>query len=118
VPRSKDSTPTAPPAAPDGYSAAARELWSYVAAQFELEEHGRAVLASACTELSRAEALDAIVAAEGTIIEDRFGSPRPHPAIAAARSSRLAAARLIKLLNLNPEPANPGPGRYQRGIRR
>jgi hypothetical protein len=97
---------------------AGAQLWADVLAKFEIEPHLRPVLLGACREHQRAEDAEATVDRDGAYSEDRYGGLKQHPAVAMARSSRLAAARLLGALNLDPPPANPGPGRYPRGFRR
>jgi hypothetical protein len=93
-------------------------LWADVLAKFEIEEHLRPVLLGACREHQRAEDAEATITRDGAYVEDRYGKISQHPAVAMARSSRLAAARLLGALNLDPPPPNPGTGRYPRGFKR
>jgi hypothetical protein len=72
---------------------------------FTLDPHTLATLESACRELDRAHAAERVLAAAGEFTTDRYGSPKQHPAIAVARSSRLASARLVQALGL---PAGEG----------
>jgi hypothetical protein len=111
------------PAAPEGLSPAAAALWDATVAEFELERHQLEVLASACRELTAADEADQAVAGDGRFGRDRYNGLKVHPGVAAARSSRLAAARLLKLLDLEPPagtspPPARGRGRYRRGLMR
>jgi hypothetical protein len=92
------------------------QLWTDVTTTFEVERHLLPVLAAACNEVDRAADAEAAVAHDGAYISDRYGSLKAHPGVAVARSSRLAAARLLRALSLDPPEPHPGPGRYQRGI--
>jgi hypothetical protein len=97
---------------------AGAQLWKDVLAAFTVEPHLRPVLLAAAREHQRAEDAEATVDRDGAYVQDRYGGLKAHPAVQVARSSRLAAARLLGALNLDPPPANPGPGRYPRGFRR
>lgn len=97
----------APP--PAHLSRAARAMWRRIVADYELEEHHRAILAAALEARDRMyQARDAI-AADGAYVEGRFG-PKAHPAIAVERDSRLAMLRALRELGLDLEaPASPRP---------
>jgi hypothetical protein len=101
---------------PAELGSAGAQLWADIMAAFTIEPHLRPVLLGACREHQRAEDAEAAVDRDGPLLLDRYGSPKSHPSIAVARSSRLAAARLLAALNLAPPEPNPGPGRYRRGI--
>jgi phage terminase small subunit len=72
---------------------------------FTLDPHELATLEGACRELDRAHAAERALASAGEYVTDRYGSPKQHPAVQVARSSRLAAARLVQALGL---PAQEG----------
>jgi len=55
---------------------------------------------SACRELDRAHAAEQALTRAGEFVLDRYQQAKAHPAIAVARSSRLAAARLVQALGL------------------
>jgi hypothetical protein len=97
---------------------AGAQLWKDVLAAFTVEAHLRPVLLAAAREHQRAEDAEATVDRDGSFIQDRYGSLKQHPGISVTRSSRLAAARLLGALNLDPPLANPGTGRYPRGFKR
>jgi phage terminase small subunit len=73
-----------------------------VVSVFVLDAHALATLESACRELDRAQAAERVLATAGEFTTDRYGSPKQHPAVQVARSSRLAAARLVQALGLPP----------------
>ena len=106
---------------PKGLRPASRRLWVATIAAFEVEAHHRAILEAACRELDRAERAEELIAADGEYLEDRYGNPKAHPALAVARSSRLAAARLLRELGLDLDdeaPRLPRSAAYQRYDRR
>jgi hypothetical protein len=90
----------APVAPPDDLGAAGLAAWQAVAAAFQVEAHTAPVLEAAARELDLAEAAAAAVAQAGLWVADRYGKPAPHPGIAVARQSRLAAARLLRALGV------------------
>jgi hypothetical protein len=89
-----------PPPTPEDLGPAGRRLWSAVTEVFILDPHTVATLESACRELDRAHAAELALAQAGEYLTDRYGSPKQHPAVQVARSSRLAAARLVQALGL------------------
>jgi hypothetical protein len=91
------------PPAPAGLQAAGRALWEAVMGSYAVEPHLRPVLEAAALELDRAAAAEQAVVEAGPWSRDRYGNPRAHPGIGVARSSRLAAARLLKALNIPEE---------------
>jgi phage terminase small subunit len=92
--------PPPPPPLPEDFGPAGRRLWEAVTKVFVLDPHTLATLESACRELDRAHAAEQALARAGEYLTDRYGSPKQHPAVAVARSSRLAAARLVQALDL------------------
>jgi hypothetical protein len=101
-PSSPVAARTAPPA-PAGLQAPGRALWEAVTGSYAVEAHLRPVLEAAALELDRAAAAEQAVTEAGEWQIDRYGGLKPHPGIGVARSSRLAAARLLKALNIPEE---------------
>jgi hypothetical protein len=89
----------AAPPPPADLGDAGRELWAIVTARHELAPHLLPVLVAAARELDRA-ALAEQAAAADPWQTDRYGGTKAHPGVAVARSSRLAAARLLRQLDL------------------
>ena len=90
-----------PAKAPKGLQPASRRLWRATIAAYACEPHHLAILEAACRELDRAERAEAMIRRDGEYLKDRYGSPKAHPALAVARSSRLAVARLLRELGLD-----------------
>jgi hypothetical protein len=87
---------------PKGLRLASRRLWKATIAAYECEPHHLTILEAACRELDRAERAEEMICVDGgEYLSDRYGSPKAHPALAVARSSRLAAARLLRELGLD-----------------
>jgi phage terminase small subunit len=103
---------------PAELGSAGAKLWADVMREFTVEDHLQPVLLGACQEHQRAQDAEAAVARDGQTVVDRYGGLKQHPSIAVARSSRLAVARLLGALNLDPPEAEPGRGRYPRGFKR
>jgi len=106
APAATSTAPKGPaPPAPADLGDAGRALWAAVTGGYQVAPHLLPVLLAACRETARAEQAEADVARDGTYDADRYGARKPHPGIAVARSSRLAAARLLRQLDLAPPPA-------------
>jgi Phage terminase, small subunit len=86
-------------------------LWNRITTEYEITDAGgRELLALACEQLDRAEALKAQIDAEGEIIQTRNG-PKDHPALRHELQSRAFVAKTLLRLGLNVEPLRPVPGR-------
>lgn len=81
-----------------------RAWWSLVVRDYGLEEHHVRLLTAACEAWDRAQEARELLAAEGIVTRDRFGQPKPHPAVAIERDSRIGFARLLRELDLDGEP--------------
>jgi phage terminase small subunit len=92
--------PPPPPPMPEDLGPAGRRLWEAVTGVFIIDQHTVSTLESACRELDRAHAAEQALARAGEFVLDRYQQAKAHPAIAVARSSRLAAARLVQALGL------------------
>jgi len=79
--------------------AAGRRLWDSVQCEFELTEHERALLVEACRTADALTVLDAVVRAEGPLLDGPQGV-RAHPALTEARQQRIVLARLVAALRL------------------
>lgn len=91
------------PKPPAALRAAQTALWETIVESFELESHHLRILEHALRELDRAEVAEEQVGREGLTVSDRYGGQRSHPAVSVARSSRLAAARLLRELGLEDD---------------
>ena len=110
---------TEPTPVPTGLEAAGQRLWTAAATEFEWAEHELSILEEACRLKDRIVGLDALVSDEGMMLSSSQGS-RLHPAIAEARQSRLALARLLATLQIpddDPELPSARPVRGVYGVR-
>ena len=91
---------------------ASKRWFQSVVADFELESHHLRLLQAACEAWDRMTAARETLAAEGAYYRNRNDEPRPHPAIAIERDSRVAFAQMVRELGLDglPEP-DPRPPR-------
>lgn len=104
--------------APDGLSPATAAWWRQVNREFVLEPHHLKLLTLAAQALDRVYEAREILAREGLVYLDRFGSPKARPEAAIERDARLAFARLLRELDLDcvaPDPSRPPGIRSNRG---
>lgn len=100
------------PAPPSHLRRGTKAFWRQVVADFVLEPHHRQLLTSAAEAWDRVQEARETIAAEGAYYTDRFGQPKPHPALGVERDNRIAFARLMRELDLDAEPApDPRPPR-------
>lgn len=92
------------PRAPSHLTAPTKAWWRQVAAEYDLEAHHLRLLTLACEAWDRAAQAREILAESGPVIDDRFGQPKAHPAVAIERDARIAFARLVRELDLDGEP--------------
>jgi terminase small subunit-like protein len=78
-----------------------------VTAEFELDSHRLHLLEAAAGAWDRMVEARQILARTGLTFEGKDG-PRTRPEVAIERDSRLAFARLVRELNLDPPPDKPG----------
>ena len=103
---------------PAHFSARTKAWWSKILSDYFLQDHHLALLRLACENLDRAEAAREEIEKNGMIFVDRFGAPKPHPAVGIARDAAVTFARLVRELSLDaddvPEAPRPTPiaGRY------
>jgi phage terminase small subunit len=73
-----------------------------VVAEYALEAHHQLILGTALEALDRMRAAQAEIAADGITVPGRFG-PRPAPAVAIERDSRMSMLRALRDLGLDLE---------------
>ena len=88
------------PRMPAGLGAAGRRVWREITGTWDLDGREAQLLVEACRCLDAAAELDAAVARDGVTVSGASGQLRQHPALSEARQQRLAAAKLLGLLDL------------------
>jgi len=102
------------PKPPSGTRASGRRLWASIVAVYELEEHELALLREAVRTVDTLDRLDAVVRADGGMIDTPSGV-KVHPGLVEARQLRIALARLLAALRLpDGEVGAESQGRRQR----
>jgi P27 family predicted phage terminase small subunit len=94
--------------APKRLSPEARRLWRSIVEEFEISDSaGMLLLENALSAFDEMRAGQAILAADGPIIIDRFGAKKQHPITLCIRDSRNLMLRSLKALNLDIAPDSP-----------
>jgi P27 family predicted phage terminase small subunit len=97
------------PKAPPQLSREARRWWHRVNELYELDQPTLLILESALESFDRMRQAQAIIKAEGVVIDDRFGQKKQHPATIIERDSKQTLLRHWKALALDLEPIlSPG----------
>jgi P27 family predicted phage terminase small subunit len=92
---------TAP--APKHLSAAAKQLWAKLQADFVLDDEAALlILQSALEAYDRVQEARQILAAEGGVVKDRWGQSKQHPASLVEASARAQLYAGLRLLRLSP----------------
>ena len=90
---------------PEHLSLESREFYVHVSGNYELDKQHMKLLQLACEAWDRSqEAREIITNAGGPVFEDRFGQPRPHPAVRIEQESRSQFTRILRELDLEGEP--------------
>jgi len=92
------------PKPPEHLEPETAEWWLRAAQDFELEGHHERLLTGAAEAWDRAQQARRILEEEGIVVPDRFGQPKPHPAVAIERDSKALFARLLRELAFDVEP--------------
>jgi len=83
---------------PQGLSGASRRLFKRLCSEYRIDDGGgRETLRSGLRSLEQALQAEAIVAADGPMLTDRFGQRRAHPMLAALRQLHLAIGEPPKI---------------------
>lgn len=89
---------------PAHLNAKGKKFYKEIIMDYQIDDGaGRALLLQAAEALQRCnEAREIIKKDGGAVIRDRFGQPKPHPAVAIERDSRQQVIAALRALNLNP----------------
>ena len=89
-----------------------RKLWQELQAEYAITDSaGLALLARAAECLDRLADAQALIERDGSVVDDRYGVPKQHPAISIEKDSRNGFFAALKAMNLDIEPLRDGPGR-------
>jgi hypothetical protein len=93
-------------------------LWHAVMNAYRIDDvGGRELLALACAQLDRVEALSELISADGEVYRDGENPPRAHPALRDELNGRAFIARTLERLGVTSiEPDSP-PGRPRKAWR-
>ncbi len=95
---------TVPPA-PSHLSDEAKAWWKRIHEANKIEDQGGLLLLQSALEaFARMRQAQDAIAADGLVIKDRWGQPRPHPAAVIERDSRAAMLSALRALALDIEP--------------
>jgi phage terminase small subunit len=72
-----------------------------IVSSYQFDAIGMQLLENGLDAYARMLQAGAILAREGTIVKDRFGQPKPHPAFEQESSSRLAMLRHFRALGVD-----------------
>ena len=89
--------------APRHLRRATRSWWEQIADEYRMESHHLRLLTLAGEAWDRLSEAREAIAAAGAYYVNKKGEPRSHPALAIERDSRIAFARLLRELNLDPD---------------
>lgn len=86
-------------------------------AEFDLDEHERALLTAMCRQVDRLDQLEELIAAEGLTVTGH-GTTKMHPAVVEARQTAIAVARIGAALRLPAGEENENAATQRRaGVR-
>jgi hypothetical protein len=103
-----------PPPAPPELREHGKALWGDAVGVMQFESHELATLGEAAKTLDTLHTLQAILDAEGPIIDSPQGR-KAHPALAELRQGRIVLARLLAALKI-PAADDAPPARAPRGV--
>lgn len=90
--------------APSHLSAEAKRLWVRLQDDFVIEDQaGRLILQSALEAFDRVQEARAILVVDGSVIKDRWGQSKQHPASLVEASARAQMHAALRLLRLAPD---------------
>jgi P27 family predicted phage terminase small subunit len=100
--------PIRPSPAPDHLSPAMRDWWNLLTAGHDLDPHRLRLLEACCGAWDRMVEAREAVDQHGLTYESKDGDPRPRPEVAIERDARIAFARIVRELGLDPPSEKPG----------
>lgn len=93
---------------PSSLSAEAKAQWKLIFEQFDVDDAaGLLLLNQAMSAFDEVLAAKAILAKDGSVIEDRWHQKKQHPAALNLRDARNLMLRCLKQMNLDMGPGSP-----------
>lgn len=94
------------PQPPKSLSSAARAFWRRIVADWEIDDEAGLALVEVAAQ-AHARALDARgqIDRDGSVIRDRFGQLKAHPAVAIERDAAALVVRTVRALGLEMDAA-------------
>jgi hypothetical protein len=99
-------TDTSNPKPPPGLSKRAQALWSATVSTVALAAAELELLRHACVALDRCDEAAEVLARDGLVVADRYGSPKQHPAADVETRNKALFARLVAQLGIEA-PTSP-----------
>lgn len=91
-------------AIPKHLKADARRMWQRLRADYVLDDAGAlALLQAACEAYQRGQEARVVIDKAGSVLTDRFGQVKAHPACAIERDARGQMIAALRALRLSPE---------------
>lgn len=103
------------PNPPRDLARSGRALWRAVVAEFDLDEHERALLHEAARTRDLCDALQVQLDTDGLMSQSSQGV-RVHPAAVELRQQRIVLARLLAALSVPSGEESAAPARAPRGV--
>lgn len=97
---------------PEGLGEYGSRLWIRLTQEFKITDAAGLALAeqaARCTD--RIEEARAIIARDGILSLDRYGSPKAHPLLDVEKCTRTSLVNVLRALNLETLVTHSGPGR-------
>jgi len=98
------------PKTPAGLKTESAKFWRDIVSDYELEPHHLKILESACRCWDRILEDREVIETEGRFFEDRYGQPKPHPAVDDETKQKNLFMRLVRELCLDanvPDETRP-----------
>jgi phage terminase small subunit len=90
---------------PDHLKADGAALWTAISDEYSIDDAGGLALLTVAAEcLDRLRGAQAELEASGTVVKDRYGAPKLHPAVQIEKDARNGFMAALKQLNLDLEP--------------
>lgn len=99
------------PKPPGRLSREAKAWWKRILDAFPLEDASLLILESGLECFDTMRQAQETIRKSGTVVDDRFGCPKMHPAVLIERDAKSAMLRHFKALSIDLEPLRDAPGR-------